>query len=378
METASPNRAIHTEKTERNKFFGTWLGEKRDLLVLWLTAKLTGVMIALMYSVKRKKRMSHDNGISGIGTVHMVENQSFPPHEFFAPGKSYPIRIRHASATFLDDAMNCIRSMSVKFSHEEFRSPFDLEMNTGPIGLFWSAASFLQFAALRKQDYGIEYKDYYRKYPEGLVGAQVSLRRNPFSFTNLQFYCQTPFLYKGTDGLKRYAKYRVIPFDDEPETGIQTDMSEWDTCNQRILPDEARGRNYLKYEYVDRINQYGAKYRFQLQVHPSSEPDDPEVFNCMKLWDEHLYPWNDLGIIHITKVLSWEDSCRSSFSVGNMPKTLGILPAKSLYDYNSLNYLRMHAEVARKWRLFRYKFGGPPPPVPDNDNRNQGDWEQPS
>ncbi|MCE2496076.1 MAG: hypothetical protein J4F31_05810 [Flavobacteriales bacterium] len=92
--------------------------------------------IVFTLSLTHRKRMSHDNGIAAGGKVTIVPNPKFPAHKFFAPGRVFPCRIRHASATFLDDAMNCIRSMSIKFSDHHFKSPFDIEMNTGEISLF--------------------------------------------------------------------------------------------------------------------------------------------------------------------------------------------------------------------------------------------------
>ena len=341
-----------------------------DKAILWLVARLFGLALAVGLGLMYRARMSHNNGIAAQGKLRIVDNPQFPEHAFFAAGKQYPVRIRHASATFYDDAMNCIRSMSIKFSHHHFKSPFDIEMNTGETGLFWSAASFLQFARLRRQQYGIEYRDYYRKYPDGLKGAQVSLRLNPTSFHDLRFYCKTPFLFVGTDNTKRYAKYRCRPLEDIPETGIVTDPSEWDTCNQRILPHETRGRNYLKDEYEERVKRNGAKYLMQIQTREATDTDDPEVFNNMVTWDETVYPWQDLAIIDIGEVLDWTSSNLTSFSLNNMPASLGIIPAESIYDYNSLNYMRSHSEIARKARILAYKLFGGPPPVPDNDNRN--------
>ena len=63
-----------------------------------------------------------------------------------------------------------------------------------------------------------------------------------------------------------------------------------------------------------------------------------------------------------------------SFSLRNMPKSLGMIPARSIYDYNSLNYMRATTEVARRARLFSYRVFGMVPPIPDNDNRNAEDW----
>ncbi|MBP7239253.1 MAG: hypothetical protein KBA14_03440 [Saprospiraceae bacterium] len=345
-----------------------------DKLVLWFISKMFAWALVVTLSIPHRYRMSHNNGIAARGKVRIIDHPEFPPHDFFEPGRTFPARIRHASATFLDDAMNCIRSCSVKFSDENMNSPFDMEMNTGPINLFWSAASFLQFAKLRKQQWGVEYHDYYRKYPQGLEGAKVSLRRNPTSFHNLRFHSLTAFMFIGKDGIKRYAKYRAMPFDKEPETGITTDLSDWDTCNQRVFPNETRTRNYLKDEYKKRVAKEGAKYLMQIQTRIAADDDNPEIFNNQIPWDEKIFPWQDLAVIEINEILSWRESLMTSFSLNNMPKSLGIIPAKSIYDYNSLNYMRSHSEVARKARIFSYKLFGYPPEIPDDDNRNVSEW----
>jgi hypothetical protein len=351
-----------------------WLGGITDKIILYIYAKVFALMIALFLSFPSRKRMSHDNGIAGIGWLKIVDEPQFPHHPFFEKGTQYPVRIRHASATYLDDAMNCIRSISIKFSHHHWKSPFDIEMNSGAPSLFWSAVSFLKFGSLRKEQYGIEYVDYLRQYPDGVDGTKGAVRRDPTSFHNLHFYCKTPFLFMGSDGIKRYAKYRVRPFEEERETGVEHDFSKFDLCNQRVLPHETRGRNYLKYEYEDRVKRQGAKYRLQIQLRTACDDDTPEVFNNMILWDDRVYPWRELAYFNIEKTLDWKESTMTTFSVNNMPKTLGVLPAKSIYDYNSLNYLRSHSEIARKARLLSYKIFGMVPPIPDNDNRNVSDW----
>ena len=347
---------------------GRWL----DKLILWLVAKLFALALAVRMGLMTRQRMSHNNGIAARGSLRIVEHPEFPRHEFFAAGKQYPVSIRHATATFYDDAMNGIRSMSIKFSHHHFNSPFDIEMNTGATSLFWSAASFLQFARLRREHYGVEYCDYYRRYPDGLESALMSLRRNPTSFANLNYYCKTPFLFLGADNRTRYAKYRCLPYPETPETGLldEHDPSYCDPCNQRILPCESRGRNYLKDEYENRVRQQGAQYLMQIQTREATPAEGPEIFNNMTPWDETLFPWQDLAVIEIDAVLDWTDSNLTSFSLNNMPASLGIIPAASIYDYNSLNYMRAHSELARKTRIFAYKLFGGPPAIPDNDNRN--------
>ena len=363
-----------TKKISFSKAFGIWLGELADKIILWLYAKSFALLIAFFLSFPYRQRMSHNNGVAGEGWLKIVDDPKFPEHPFFAKGRQFPVRIRHASATFLDDAMNCIRSISIKFSHHHWKSSFDIEMNTGAQSLFWNAVSFLKFGSMRKEKWGVEYVEYLRRYPDGVDGTKGAVRREPTSFQNLHYYCKTPFLFLGSDGIKRYAKYRVIPADNEAETGIETRFSEFDLPNQRVLPFETKGRNYLKYEYIDKVKKKEANYNLQIQLRTASDDDDAEVFNNMVIWDERIFPWYDLAYFNIEKVLDWKQSTMTTFSVNNMPATLGVLPAKSIYDYNSLNYMRSHSEIARKARLLSYKIFGMVPPIPDNDNRNAEVW----
>jgi arachidonate 5-lipoxygenase len=356
------------------KVISTWIGEAFDKIVLFMVARGFGWMLALMLSFPHRKRMSHNNGIGATGWLQIVDDPEFPEHDFFTPGRVFPARIRHASISFLDDAMNCFRSISIKFSDHHFRSPFDLELNTGERSAFWSAASFFKFGSLGKEKWGVSEVEFLRKYPDGEYGIIKALRRNPTSFYNMQYYSKTPFYFIGKDGIKRYAKYRVVPANGEPETGIIDDPSIEDLANQRILPFETRGRNYLKYEYEDRVKKEELVYLLSIQLRTASDDDEPEIFNNMIPWNSDIYPWQDLALIHIDKTLDWRESTRTTFSVNNMPRSLGVLPAKSIYDYNSLNYMRAHSEIARKARMFSYKVWGMVPPIPDNDNRNVDEW----
>lgn len=345
-----------------------------DKIILWIVAKWFAFLVAVFLSFFGRKRMSHDNGVAGLGSLKVVDDPKFPEHDFFAAGREFPVRIRHATATFLDDGVNGIRSIAIKFSHHHFKSPFDIEMNTGQTTLFWSALSFRKFGDLKKERWAVTYVDFIRKYPEGVKGAVKALRRDPTSFTNLRYYCKTPFLFIGKDGIKRYAKYRVIPFDDVPETGLQENPCEYELPNQRVAPHNKNGRNYLKYEFEERVKREGARYKLQFQLMTAHDDEDPEIFNNMIEWDEKIYPWMDIAHFNITETLDWRESTLSTFSVNNMPKTLGVIPAKSIFDYNSVNYMRAHSEIARKARLLSYKVFGMVPPIPDNDNRNSEVW----
>ena len=340
--------------------------------ILWFYTKAFTILLTIFGSLIGRKRMSHNNGIGARGKVTIVDNPELIAHPFFEPNKTYPCRIRHAGASFNDDAMRVVRSMSLKFADDQFKSPFDLELNTGKVALFWSVASFMRFAKYKKTKYGIQYHKYYKNYPAGVKGAQSGMRRNPDSFSNLNFYSQTPLFYIGSDDVNRYAKYRVVPFEDVQETGLLNayDMSNLSE-NQRILPGEKRTRNYLKEEYKKRIASGIIKYKLQIQLHTAADDDDDELFNCCREWEEDSHPWLELAVIEIEKILTWEESCILAFSLGNLPESLGVIPAKSIYDYNSLNYMRKNSELARKSRVWSFNLFGVPSELPDNDDRNQ-------
>lgn len=351
---------------------GTLLVRTGNRIVLWLYTGVFNLLLTIFGSIMARTRMSHNNGIGAVGSFRFVDNPKFPLHPFFEPGKTMPCRIRHGAASFHDDAMRAVRSISIKLADTRSKSPFDLELNTGVVALFWSAACFLRFAKYKKTMYGIQYHQYYRNYPVGAHGAYAGLRRNPSSFSNLHYYSQTPFWYIAVDKVKRYVKYRVIPAEDVPETGLLDDYERLiEPGNQRILPGETRSRNYLKEEYAKHLQQGPVFYKLQLQLHTASDDDSQEIFNCCREWDEASHPWMDLAEIRADRALDWRESTLMLFSMNNMPKGLDALPAYSIFDYNSLNYMRKRSDIARKARIFAIKLFGLPPEIPNDDNRNQ-------
>lgn len=346
-------------------------GKVADRIALWFIARMFILVIALTMGIKQRQRMSHNNGIAARGKFIANPDPSVPRHAFFATGKVYPCRVRHGSATFYDDAMQCIRSCSIKMSDNDWDSPFDLELNTGKISLFWNVASFVQLAKLRQQQWGVEYQNYYKEYPVGKEAAIDNLRRNPTSFSHLTYHNQTPLLWNSDDGVKGYAKYRIIPIEDISEPGIISGRDALEPQNQRVIPGETRTRNYLKEEYADRMREKGSvKYRFQVQTRAAETGEDPIIFNSSKSWDEDQFPFKDLGVIEMQEVLNWDDSNMTTFSFQNLPKGLGIIPATSIYDFNSLNYMRLKADFAKRARRWAYKVFGMPVEIPDSDNRN--------
>jgi arachidonate 5-lipoxygenase len=348
-------------------------------LELWFWGKFFILLIALGSGLRRR-RMSHNNGVAGRGTIRIVDDQQFPPTEFFEPGRVFPCRIRHACIAYLDDAMHVARSATLKFADSEFVSPFDLQMNSGRHAFFWNARSFLQFAFWRHESGGIEYEKYYHTYHQGRRAASWAFRRNPSSWSQVFFHSQTPFLWKAKDGKRRYVKFRLIPENRGPESAAPTEtfvnMVEGDPnlagfiANQRVLPGETHGVNYLKNEWTKRIKERGAIYHLQLQLHEVQPDDSPEVLNPHLYWPEDKYPWMDLATVHITEALTYEQQCRLAFEITNLPPSMAILPAKNIDEYTSLNYMRKQSIWAIRSRLFFQRLIGYPKYYPDDHEHN--------
>lgn len=113
-----------------------------------------------------QKRPTHTLGVGALGKVTIVTNPSFPEHELFTPGRSFPVRIRHANLSTDDDAAVDVRAASLKFADSDDESPLDLIMNTGRECVFWDIPSVDDLTAARvTSDKEQGWKDYMDKDP---------------------------------------------------------------------------------------------------------------------------------------------------------------------------------------------------------------------
>lgn len=340
-------------------------------LQLWIYARFFMSLVVLINACHRR-RMSHNNGIAARGKVRVVDNPEWPECDFFHPGQEFVCRIRHATVPYVDDAMIAVRSLSIKFADTNFKSPCDLQMNTGITSFFWTARTFMAFAFNRAESNGTEYVKYYRKY--SMTGPRNSYRRNPSSFTQLYYNGQTPFEFHAKDGVKRYIKFRAIPEDRGEESGLVDPalLQTPEQCaDQRVLPGETCGRAYLRNEYRERVARQGARYHLQMQLHEAKADDDPELFSVMTRWDEATHPWMDWMTLTVDEVLDYEASVVTSFEVSNLPQSISLIPATSIDDYNSLNYFRKQSIWAIRTRFFFNRIFGLPKQYPDEGPRNE-------
>ncbi len=347
----------------------------------WLRFQLNVVVVIMTFIVTtasfvRRRRMSHENGVTARGTFRVVESPSFPAHDFFTPGREFPCRIRHGSVLFKDDAKMTVRSASLKLADSRFDAPFDMLMNTGRVGLFWSARTFFDFGLMTAK-HGKHFVPYLQKYPHSLYGGGDSSRRNPDSFTALSYNSQTCYEFIDSAGARYFCRYRLIPVSDW--TGIDSGaLPQWwrdHNWLQNPFADEQRTRNYLKDEYRARLDDAGtADYRFQIQVRQPPPGRAPQWTTAEYEWFEEVTPWHDVATVTIDEALDYTESMLTWFDLSNHPESLPVPRGASIDDPHSLNNLRMASRWAGKARLLSYRLRG----MPDEfiDSRDDPEWEQ--
>jgi hypothetical protein len=344
------------------------VGSLIDLLRRAQLEAATAGMVAMICanSFSTRQRMSHLQGVLARGRIRVVDDPTFPEHDFFRPGREFACRLRHASAAFQDEALLTVRAASLKFADAEYDSPFDLEMNTGDAVAFCTARQFWQFMLVHLAGHGDAYRTYFGRYPLAMRSAQLGVRRNPESFAKLIYESQVPIRFTARDGRRRYVKFRMLPAEGGPETGIPEAWETDDVVGHEMtrLPGDTRPRNYLSAEFARRLSEGPVGYRLQLQLHEARPDDSPEILNCSRPWEEASHPWQELASVEIRQHIPYRQGNRTIFSITHQPPSLGLLPARSLDDYNSLNYVRARSLPAKQLRLLSYRLFGMPADVP--------------
>lgn len=343
-----------------------------QLSIVYVTCLIT------MNSLLKKERMSHENGIGATGHLRIVDNPTYPRNDFFTAGEEFDMRLRHATVLYRDDAKLTVRGVSIKFANTRHEAPLDLLMNSGRVGLFFDARTFLQFMKGTMGGRGQRWLPYLNSRPQAMFGGGDSVRRNPNSFAEISYNSKTCYGYRSEndagDDEFYYVRYRLIPIDWNGEDSGAPDT--WDREHswfQNPYEDEKRHRNYLKDEYRERVAAGPVDYTLQIQ--PRLRPDgerDPQWVASEYEWDADESPWHDLAAVTVTDTLSHEETQLTWFSLSQTPDCLPLPRGKSIDDPHSLVDLRLASDWARKARLFSYRFGGPKPGP--GESRAEKDW----
>lgn len=322
-----------------------------------------------MNSFFSRTRMSHDNGIATRGRIRMLDAlPGVPDNDFFQPKREFRARCRFAAVSYMDDARFVARGASLKFADSDHKSPLDLLMNTGRTTPFWSVRSFWQFMWLTMRGRRQHAIPYMKAEPIQYYGSRDPLRRNPETFAQLYYNSKIPYTFKARDGRPRYVKFRMIPWDRGPETGMpgEDDTQDWAWCWQGIRPGESRSCNYLKTELKERLAKGPIHFHLQIAFHHIKPGESEDLHNSSVAWDQATHPWHDLAEVEIDEMLDHKTSNVSLFTVRNRPPCMGTERARSIDDPNGMNYLRQLAIWPRRLRLLGNKLFGIPKPIPDH------------
>ena len=324
------------------------------------------VGLVALNSLVTRTRMSHENGIVARGRIRLLDNLPIPENDFFLPGREFPCRLRHASVSLMDDAGLFVRAASLKFADADIESPLDLLMNGGTASPFWNMHTFAQFMYARIRGGRAHLIPYFQANPRCFENVRSALRLRPDSFASLRYYSQTPFEFRARDGRRRYCKFRLLPADRRPETGIPRDEDLQTPWFQEPRRGETLSPNYLKDEYIERVRSRGVEYVLEMQLHEWQSGDQRDVIlNSLYAWDEDNHPWLPIATVQIHSIHDEDPyGLRCIFEIGHRPDCVGLIEPLSIYDPPSLEYLRIGAEWAARARLLGIKLLGPPQPVP--------------
>ncbi|MFM8251524.1 MAG: hypothetical protein ACKOBW_08030 [Planctomycetota bacterium] len=290
------------------------------------------------------RRATHMAGVGAKGTITIVARPEFPEHDFFRPGRVFSGRLRHANASFYDDASCQVRACSLKFADHDFTSPFDLIMNTGVIQAFWSFDTFMQFVSARvlcREDYWEPQRDYMCRLPGAFIGAIESVRVAPSSYAAMLYHSSIVYPFRARDGRLRYAKYRLVPVDLQQESGLADQQYQQAPGVQCRHAGDTHPRQYLGDEYCDRLSCGEIAYQLQIQLREFDlERDTWEFFNGGRVWEPTEYPWLDLATVRMTEAMSAAQTEVTRMWLGHQPPSLGLTAAFSAVDYRSLAVAR--------------------------------------
>ncbi|XP_078613312.1 allene oxide synthase-lipoxygenase protein-like [Branchiostoma floridae x Branchiostoma japonicum] len=285
------------------------------------------------------RRAFHAPGIGASGFAVVVDNVKFPETDFFRPRTVFPVRLRHSNCWSADDAAADIRGVAIKFGDTDGDSCFELFMDTGTMAPFWDIPSYEEYVTAMKG--GPEkLQEWCWKAPMNYYTLVDGLRRAPDSYFQLVYSSQTCFAFKAKDNVPRYAKFRMIPTNSEPESGLLSldeQRQAWITAR---LSEEERPQNYLRLEYAERLVKSSIHYRLQLQLHTKKASDTANTCNPHRCWAPVDHPWYNVADVIITTLLTDNVTARTSFHVANLPPCLSLIEPESMYDYNSINYIR--------------------------------------
>lgn len=114
-------------------------------------------------------------------------------------------------------------------------------------------------------------------------------------------------------------------------------------CTSREISrskEERRTKDYLTTEFEERMSRSGVNYKLQIQLHEIKPDDSHLILHASRPWDKKSHPWLDLADVELTSLLPCDVISETRCSVDHIPLSIVVPPAKTIYDYSSVAYLR--------------------------------------
>ncbi|MEA3211389.1 MAG: hypothetical protein QOE70_4446 [Chthoniobacter sp.] len=259
-------------------------------------------------------RPTHTYGVGARGEARIVVPIEFPENDFFIPGKTYPVLLRHSTPGGRSD--NRARdgaSASVKFCDEQAdpsaQGLQNILMNTARSLFVRTARTFFKLVTTPNEE-RVE-KLLEPKILDDAILAEAF--RSGGSFTEYYFHSQICYELTDRSGAMSYLRFRLVPGDRGPERG-QLPTS-WQPKGVTCFPPfegDPRSESYLRQDFLSRFQYGGIRYFLQGQLRPGNDKD---AVDCTQVWDPERYPWTDLAEIHLTEALTPDELDVLAFDV---------------------------------------------------------------
>jgi arachidonate 5-lipoxygenase len=294
-------------------------------------------LVAGAFAAAAKKsggRATHKTGVGGRGSLVLAPVLDLPPHRELRPGRQLDATLRHANLNLDDDLAADFRGAALQLSVGG-RHVLDLPMNTGRTTVWRTAAHFAERMQLFARG---RLAEFYERHPDALDRFWDGQRRAPERYDDLRYTSKIGLRYLALDGSVHAARFRLLPADDRPETGLPTDRDRAaGPLETARWPEESRPENSVRERFLEDLRRGPLHYSLEVQVRPAlDDPSDP-VHDPTLPWDR---PWTPLGALILTEALPPAELEPLRIHFGRGPATLRPFGADSEHDLTSIGALR--------------------------------------
>jgi len=291
----------------------------------------------------KKGRATHTFGAAARGEARCIVSPDFPKSDFFTFGRTYPVAVRHSSpGGRADDRARDGVAAAIKFfepgGSTDGKGIYDILMNAGRQLFVRSIRDFSTFVHTKPED------------RIGLEAAGLMLKdqlreayRIRGSFTDSRYHSWVCFEYEDDAGTMRYIRFRLIAGDRGPERGLPAaDFVARGQPSMDPLPEDDRAPDFLRKDFVYRVENSEVRYILQAQLHERPQPavENHPLLDPSQPWNEYWHPWHDLFEIRLTEILDDDAVTAMDMNPNRSPPCIRIPLATSPDHFASLGHAR--------------------------------------